>query len=253
MHADLEAIIADCENDLSSGSTTIKRKLESINTIIQVKSTSDLDRHYKDLYGDVKKLVVYYIKAIDEKKYEYDFVNQTYLLDILNIFKEKEKIALYDFLIRKLKLNGLDDEVPFFICEKRKNEIVLLYQKLPKTVFKLFSKVLTYNILSICSTILLSYLAFFVILLPSSNSIILFKINYNNINSNFWINHFCNCLLAIFGLNSENFIEPLNTMGVFVLVIGKLLFILLILNICIDKFIENIKSNFLNVFNKKFR
>jgi hypothetical protein len=162
---DLESIIADCENDLASSDSTVKKKLESINTIIQIKSTVNKDLHYNDLYKHFKQLLIYYLEAIDDRKYEYDFVNRPYLLDVFNIFREKEKIALYDFLIRKLRIHGLEEEISFFIREKRKNEIKLLWNDFPSKLLTLLTKLVTYNIWSIVVTILFSYFIYFIILL----------------------------------------------------------------------------------------
>jgi hypothetical protein len=241
---EVESIITDCEKEVAN-SASIKTKLESINTIVQIKSTSDKVLYYNELYRDVKKLIIFYLKAIDERKYEYDYVNKNYLVNILNIFKDNEKIALLNFLLRKLKVEGLEDEKEFFGHEKRKVELALLRNQLPSSFFKLSSKLITYNLGSIFFTIVASYFIYSAILLPAPSYFpALFEVKYEHVSDDFVLNHFCNTLLSIVGSNSEDFIKPLNLFGSIVLVLGRLFFLLLILKICIDKFIDVFKSTF---------
>lgn len=243
MNNDANDLILQCNSEIES-STNVKKRLEAINTIVQIKSTLNKQLHYNDLYRDVKKLIIFYLEAIDERKYEYDFLNNEYLLKILNIFQEHERVALLDFLIRKLKIHGLENHVGFFIFQKRKNEIKILWARFPKSAIQLISKVITYNLLSIVLTIVFAYIIYFVVLLPSFTGIVLFDIKYKHLSNHFLINHFANSLLAIFGMNSDDFAKPINTTGTILAVLGKLVFILLILKICIDKFIEIFKSTF---------
>jgi hypothetical protein len=244
MDDSLKSIIENSETIVDSNESNVKAKLEAINTIIQIKLTYDKKLYYNELYRDVKKMIAFYIEAIDERKYEYDIVNKDYIESNLAIFETKERIALYNFLIRKLKIHGLDHEVEDFLFFKRKSELKLLIKTFPKSSLTLISKLITYNLWSIALTILISYLIYFIVLLPSFTGIELFKINYKRISGNFYLNHLCNTLLAIFDVGSEEFIHPLNLFGVILIVLGKLVFIILILKVCIDKFVEHFKSSF---------
>jgi hypothetical protein len=241
---ELEVLLNDCELVIRDASTSVKQKLEAVNATVQVKLTANKTLYYKELYRDSKKLFIFYLEAIDERKYEYDLVNHQYLLDILNIFAANERIALLSFLVRKLKSVGLEDEIPFFYKEKTKSELQLLIEHFPKKGFILFSKAITYNIWSISMTILVSYLTFFVITLPSFSGIILFQVEYTSVSDSFMINHIANTLLGMVGLNSDDFVKPINFAGVILVVVGKLSFIILILNICISKIMEIFKSTF---------
>lgn len=165
-------------------------------------------------------------------------------MSVLNIFNAKEKKALCEFLIRKLKLHGLEEDIAPFLNEKRKSEIWLLWKSRPKEYVKLCSKCITFNLWTIFITVFSSYLLYFIILLPSPLGIILFEVKYKKISDSFLLNHLCNTLLAIFGINGEDFVSPTNMIGTILAVFGKLIFILIILKICIDKFIENFKSTF---------
>jgi len=235
-------LISECNNSLPNAKSN-KEKLELINTIIQIK-ISDVGKYYSEIYRDFKRLSIYYIDAVDERKYEYDYINHEYLLSTINIFKTKEKIALLNYVIRKLKKNGLEEEIAKFQYEKNKAEIKDLKENFPKKFINLIFRVVSLNFFTISLTIVISFILLFVVLLPTTNDIQFFEINYENFSTLFYLNHFLNCLMFMCGLASENFIKPINTQGVITLIFGKLLFIAIILNICITKITEFLKSKF---------
>lgn len=241
---DIEQLLSDCDLKVNSNASSVKEKLEAINTIVQVKVTQNKVLYYKELYRDVKKLFSLYIETIDERKFEYDVVNRKYILENLLIFEYKERLGLFEFLIRKLKKDGFEAEVIYFSSKQKSCKLSLLRAQFPKEGLKFFSCLITLNIWTILGSILTSYAIYFLILLPIDSPITLFDIHYKDISDNFWVNHFCNTILGIFSCNSESFVEPINIGGVLVVVIGKLVFILIVLKICIDKFIETFKSTF---------
>jgi hypothetical protein len=235
--------IRDTEAMLKLPDLTIKRKLELINTIVQMKMTYDSQLFHAELYKDCKGTFVMYLDAVDERTYEYDQVSKEYLSGIINNFKNEEKLSLINFLIRKLKLKGFEEHISFFHQEKRSTEISIFARKLPRNFFSLLARLIMYNTYSIIMTVVIAILLYFIILLPSANGTVLFEMSYKNYSDVFWENHLYNVLLSLLGLQSD-FVKPVNGWGAFLAFTGKLIYIVIVVNICIAKINELINSKF---------
>jgi len=118
------------------------------------------------------------------------------------------------------------------MTEIRKNEILHLKGNLNiKNWFLLIVKYSSLNLIALIISLLMVIIIEGLFLLPSwIDGLTLFKIQYDNYSSVFIINHYLNILGSLIDVTNNFKIIPLNELGFTTLFLGKLFFILVILN-----------------------
>jgi hypothetical protein len=222
-------------------------KSEILFLIIQIKNdNNDLHNYNRSLYVDIKKFIEFYIKSTDKKDYGYDKIEIEKLTKAIDIAKnEKERYELCLYTSRLINLNGHENELNNF--KDYKNEcktLSLKCEKSFKSKLNLISHLSSYNLKTII-IILLSIFAFsYLIFLPANFEVFeIFKLNYKNYSSNFYLNHLLNLISLAFGLEADKIIVPLNWFGVILLALLKSLYILVLLNYLYQKVINIIYEN----------
>lgn len=237
-------IIIKSELQEAEKSSTSSEKCERLNNVIQLKLHSNEDILIQDLYNDIKKFIAIYIDALEEKRSDYDvFDTQKIVGEFIKKTKGSERIDLLKFLIRTLKLKGFEEYVEDLQSELSKEEFKFYFRNFKvKHLLKLTYLGITYNSVSIIFSLGFSFLLYYLVLLPAPKwSVELFNLSYVKYSDIFFYNHFLNLLSSFFFNNTAFKIEPINSQGVLLAAIGKLLFVVIVVNVLINQFYKRIK------------
>jgi hypothetical protein len=234
--------IEDCTTALTAASTNYE-KMELINAILQLKLSLGSDSYKEEIYVDIKDFINYYIKALDERKYQYDVLNHEKIFYYLEKVELLKRINLLNYLIRNLKLNGYEDSIPESEKLLKKSELLCSLTAFKrKNIFKVLYLITTYNVW----TVLLSFFVLFAIsallLLPAPSwSTALVTVEYHQYSSNFRFNHLLNVMAGPFDISDQFKVLPLNWGGFLLCISGKILFLTIIFNVLAKHLEEKIK------------
>lgn len=210
-------------------------KLHAINCLIQIKKRKN--EKDEDLYWLTKELIKLYILGVSEKRYAgYDNLNLNRILKFVSFFELNQEINLLKFASRTLKFNEYEEEA-------HQIDVILNRKELPytwkvygfKRPFKLLFHLTTFNFISVVLSILLIPILGILIFYPFNFRIVhLFNVSYQCFNDNIIINHISNCLMTFVGMEGI-VIEPTGILGAIIILIGKTMFFVIVLNFLLDK------------------
>ena len=220
----------------------IKSEELKLNQSISAKESSDIlynlifikkkTNPYNNKYKDIKKFFNLYIKSKNDENFGYENLNYKKIDKLINLLKPAEKPVIIDYFISILIREFPEANREWFIAKKHDCEISLIinekkYMQYPKLLFLFFGKNIIRLIIALFSLFLLTSL----FLLPALNDFfIIFNIQYENYSDLFYFNHVLNTLSLFSGLSNNLKITPINWFGLLVLIFGKILFIILIVN-----------------------
>lgn len=222
---------------LSSLNDGDRNKFFLLNDIIQLKNLSGNSALIATTYSDIKEYFSLYIKYLDKEKFNYDRVNLPKLFELIENLPPEQRIELLRYLKDSLKKSEISFSDKDLIREIRINEIKYLSKNIsPKNIFPLILKCTSFNLVTLLIGLFLFIVIECIILLPSPfENIGLFKIEYDTISQVFVINHFLNIIGGAIELTDNFKITPLNEFGFVLLFVGKLFFIVIVLNYIIKE------------------
>lgn len=223
---------------------TFEEKSTRTNNIIQLKIHSGFSDISNDTYVDVKNFISFYIKSLKEKQFNYDEFNECFVVELISRFNIERQCNLLEHTIREVKTENISEKARFFEDNLRQKEFLREWEKLNwKNLLKIIFKGSVYNNWSVIFSLFLCYLFCFVIYLPAPEcGIVLFSINYENVSESFILNHFCNVLMSFFEIQKDPFVSPINFGGTIVLILIKVFFISIVVNVLLDHFKSRFKS-----------
>ncbi|MCT4581759.1 MAG: hypothetical protein N4A35_10105 [Flavobacteriales bacterium] len=229
------------ENENIKNSNSFTSKLNHINTIIELKRK--LDSNSSSLFSDVRRYLIYYIEAHEEKDLNYYKIQSIKVDEKLNLLNKKEQIAILKFFIRKLKNNGFEVEVDVYSNKLKWLNIVSGFSSNKiKGIFKSLLLCTSYNLITIVSSLILILIVYVLLLLPASNEgNVLYEVQYINFSDNFYINHVLNLLEYVFSLNDDIKISPIDWRGVILGIFGRVFLITIVINYLLKEIITKIK------------
>jgi len=200
------------------------------------------DSNKKENYKDFKKFIDFYIEVVKLSDYGYDKLNHNKIEKVLNFLNFEEQISALNYAISVSARELPEHDKNWFIERKNKAEVQNI---LCKKQFRYYPKALllvcSYSIFRLFLIVLCFLLLVFVLLLPASDpSYSIFKITYENYSSNFLVNHLLNILSHFSDIDNNFKIEPMNWFALILLILGKLLFILIIVNFIYRKITDKI-------------
>lgn len=193
-------------------------------------------------YQLIKQYINFNIQAIKKENYGYDEMNYDKFIKLIKPLSYDEKLAILKYLISTFNTNLPDYNLDHYLKEIKIIEINKIFHS-NKIILYPKALILLSGISTSCLiiTLLSVYILTTIILLPSiDNDISLFKVEYENYHNNFHINHILNILSVFTGLSNNIKISPLNIIGLFLLIIGKLIFMLIIINYVYKKITDKI-------------
>lgn len=208
------------------------------NLIILKNKGNDKRENYKDF----KKFIDYYIEVVKLSDYGYDRLNHNKIEKILSFLNFEEQISALNYAISVSARELPEHDKNWFIDRKNKAEVQNI---LCKKQFRYYPKALllvcSYSIFRLFLIVISFLLLVFVLLLPAFDpSCAIFKITYENYSDKFVLNHLLNILSHFSDIDNDFKIVPLNWFGLTLLILGKLLFILIIVNFIYRKITDKI-------------
>jgi hypothetical protein len=224
----IEIIIKNEENKLEKN-TSSKVSANIIYNLIYIK---DKNIRYDDKYKDIKSFFNYYIDSKKDANFGYDNLNYIKINNLIKLLSPIERTAIIDYFTSKLTKEFPEVNREWFVAKKHENEVSLIfsskqYLKYPKAIFLFLGK----DMLRVFLVLFFFFILISTLLLPAfSESFVIFKIKYENYSDVFIINHILNMLSLFSDLDNSLKISPLNWFGLLTLILGKILFILLVVN-----------------------
>ncbi|SIQ84162.1 hypothetical protein [Pontibacter lucknowensis] len=235
--------LIDHENDKIVRAQYFYQKVDAQNSILQIKIHSGDSTLSDEIYVDLKYLIIFYLKSIEEKQHGYDEIDLNKIFFYAKHLPFDQRVKILTFLHRLLALNGFEDETES--CAKElinANCELFLNDKSIVSKLRWFYLKTTKNLVAIILTLTVFYGICYILLLPTDNpQMQLFEVEYLKLSDNFYQNHGANILAGLFQISDEFKIKPLNTFGIIMLVIGKLMFLIIVINILIKEISNKLK------------
>lgn len=221
------------------------QKAQVYYTVIAIKNAENII----DIYLDVKHFLKNYIISIDEKNYNYDTLDPQKILSVVNFLSIEQQVGILGFLKKLFIRYQCEDEWKQFEPEFYRAKVHLLKTQWfwinPLNLFKLLYFKLSYSRVSLFLTLLAFVILDIIVLLPNRWNIwaSMFQVEYESISPSFWQNHIINVLFDLFEFDTDFAVLPLSLISAIMLIVGKLIKILVIVQYIIDKIIKRIDFN----------
>ncbi len=213
-----------------------------INIIFNLIDLKNENGHTSDNYKLSKCFITNYIESIKIEDYGYDNFNFLKIEKILGYLNPSERFSFLQYCSSVMAKELPDHNREWFIEQKNKSEFKCIlcernFRKYPKAFFLYFGM----NLWRLSLILFIFYLIVYFFLLPAPyNSWSIFEITYENYSNNFYINHFLNILSLFSDLNNNFIISPEKPIGLFLIVISKISFIVLLVNFIYRRFTDKI-------------
>ena len=194
------------------------------------------------VYVDIKTFIRYYTRLVETNKYGYDSLCFDKAFKVIDLLPYNERISLLNFLISIITREYPEFEIE--TIQTRIKEIKIEKIFLEKRWGEIPNAILVWSSLRVCTLLIvltLFVVIAYLVLLPAPVFISpLFEIKYVNYSSCFHLNHLLNILSLFMDIDSGCEVKALNPIGLIELMIGKIVFILLIVNFVYKKIIDKI-------------
>jgi hypothetical protein len=237
MH-DIYQIIALEEEKLSKVSNAGEGLNILYNLMILKNKNGDKEGNYKGF----KKFIDYYIEVVKLSDYGYDKLNHSKIENLLQLLNYEEQISALNYAISVSARELPEHDKNWFIERKHSAEVNHIFAcHHYKLYFKAVMLFCANSLHRLFLVILIFFILVITILLPAFNeNLILFNITYDNYSSCFFLNHILNVISHFADLDNDFEINPLNWIGVLLLIVGKLFFILIVVNFVYRKISDKI-------------
>ena len=210
----------------------------NLNHIIELKNQLRNMGYNFEIYSDLKRAIKLYFTVIENKRFGYDTFKFDKIVEKIKYTPIAHQIELLYYLKRLLIFNEYEELI--IVCDKEINrtKISSLLEELSVIKFRsyqnLFRILFLWSSLSI-SNLLISMFIFFVltyiVFLPAPFRFMeVMEISYENYSKNFLVNHGMNILSMLFKLDLKMQIVKANSIGLLVIIVGKVFYIILIIN-----------------------
>lgn len=218
------------------------KRVNLIYSLIQLKKNSENSEIIKTIYVDVKLFIKTYIKSIENRDCGYDLLQPLKILTAINYVNNlNDRFNLLTYAYRNLKINEFESESDFIKDEINKTKTKILNSK--RKYFSSLIHQCSYDLKSIAITVLTLFLFTNLILWPAPYKFMeVYEITYANYSSNFSVNHILNIIAKIGGVNDSFNVEINSIIGLFFLLLIKLLYIIFIVNFLFEKLKELIQK-----------
>lgn len=239
----------------NSNKNDIREKIEIVDAQFNALFTSfqknkRLNPNYlkSDGFKDLKILFELYSETFHLKGYNYNSLSIEKVSIIIKGFDCYQQRELVQYLIKTLVKKGNEDEAKRWFQELAKLEMKCCLTSIGKldrvsyNFFKLLYKATSFNLYTLLLSILIYLTISYLIFLPAYfDCCQLIEIKKTTIShSEFW-NSMGNILMFLFDFDNKMDVKPSNFFGVILLVLLRVFFILIIVNVLIKELLNKIK------------
>jgi len=237
----MSKIILEEEYAKLGGEITSKNRVNIINNIIEIKLISETHNYIRDISKDFKYLFKELSILSDTAASGYDHIDFEKIKSQLSNISFEKQIVLLNYFSRKLKNEGLDNEVVLvqnIIYKSKVKEYSSNICNL-KNIGSLITLFPTHSIKNVVLTLLILFSLFCLITSPIVlNLTNLFEFTYHKYSEYVFINHLVNSLAFTFGVNENIELTPVGIPGTITSIIVKILFFIFVVNILLNKLTE---------------
>ncbi len=212
----------------------------TLNSIINRKKYLEPTDKNSSSYVDCKKFISHYVLSLKSKEHDYDEINVEQINKIISIYSPEQKLHLIDLFKRELNINGYSDQADQLSHYYEKTRLdVYKNRKGWKSYLIRLSLRFSYKKRYLLYWLLVSFVVLSILLIPNKTfALITFK--KEAIAENSFLNHFSNVVILIFDMDSDVNVKPINFGGVILMVLGKITFLLFIVNFLIRRIFDKI-------------
>lgn len=201
-----------------------------------------------EAFKDMKIIFDLYSKIYSFRSYSYNEVSIKTFSKLTANFDCHRKKELYEYLAIKLIQEGNSEKIDEIQEYIRNLEISCLWDDIKKgksiicSLLSIILKISAYNLWTLLLTCIIYVLLASVIYSPAPYAWMqVLELKLESYSDNNFFNRILNTLAHIFNLDNKMKITPTNWKGVFLLVVGKAFFILVIINYVVKKIMNKIK------------
>lgn len=196
----------------------------------------------RENYKNTKLFIDYYLEYIKSADFGYDSFNYVKINNLLKFMKPEEQIAILQYSVSVVCRELPEHDREWFIIRKHKAEIEEIVKKRKFLLFpKAFLLYCGQSTKRLVITLILFIFFVNVLLLPTPYaSLALFAIKYESYSTNFIFNHFLNVISLFSDLENNFKISPLNWFSLLLIIAGKIMFVILLVNFIYIKLSDKI-------------
>lgn len=231
-HENLDVLYSKLKNE-----TNNVTRLSILNDIIELKHHFPEKSHETNVYQDFKIFITHYIQIINLERFGYDEFNFDHIKKKIDYLPLSERIKIISFLKKNLKHEGFIVESDLVEKYHRKTNLQSLLKNASiKSIWKIFFHASSYNLFSLLLTLLGLILISSIALLKSPfNWMAIFEVKVDHYSNFGIVNNALNILSYISGFEGQFVAKPINSGGVIVLIVTKLLYLIIIVNFIIKE------------------
>lgn len=234
---------------LYSDSLSSSGRCNIINNIIQIKlSEPTLSEIGQDLSIDIKKYLNALIEQAESARIGYDSIEVKKVNEILASLNFRERLIFIDYFIRQLRKCSFENEIVNF---QKLKTITILKQAIaennfykPSGIWLICIYFPLYNIWSLFFTFIIICFLIAIVLFPAPTELMAWlniDIKYQQISSNYIVNHFLNVFGSLAGVQIDFKLIPKNSFTMLIFLISKILAFIYVANYLVNKLGEYLK------------
>lgn len=196
----------------------------------------------EDNYKSIKLFVNHYFKSINIQNYGYDVCNNDKIVDLINTLSYEKQISLYQYVISKSAEILPEYDRDWILEKKHLAEMNFIFASnkwlnYPKGVLLYLNTSLSKLIISL----FVLFIFILIVLLPAPFKFLeIINVDFNIYSNNYLFNHLMNTFVNLFDLDDNVKVVPLNWKGVLIMMFGKILFWIFVINFIIGKILDRI-------------
>lgn len=231
--------ILRAENEKLKKTINASEKSNILFNIIKLKTK---DTKSNEIYSDIKKFIDAYVESIKLADYGYDNFNYAKINRLIGLLPANQQISIVQYITSVTARELPDYERTWFIQRKHSAEIKHIceskkYILYPKTILLYLGQ----SIIRLLLGLLILFILALLFLLPApTESMAVFKVTFENYSQLTLLNHTMNVLALFADLDNNIRIEPINLFGLFLIISGKIIFLVVIVNFIYYKIADKI-------------
>jgi hypothetical protein len=187
-----------------------------------------------NIYLDLKSFIKENVHAIDEREFEYDDINKSFISNIIKHLPIRQRLRILKYLKKEITSHGYTDTLNWCINEIRNIEYLISFED--RDYFKWITYKIAASPLNIVFFILVIILFCSAVLLPApTDKMATFSMVYDTYCNSYIGNHLLNVICIILGSAKDGKVVPISPVGVIGIVVGKIILIIIVVNFLIKE------------------
>lgn len=219
-----------------------KNDSESANILYNIIKLNNKLNQQDNNYRNTKLFIDKYVNSLKSADYGYDNFNYNKINQLIDLLTPEEQESILQYIISVTAREFPEHDRNWFVTRKHNAEIRKIIHS---NLYVLYPKIILLYFGQSIQRLLLGFLGLFIItsliLLPAPIEVLaILNITFENFNDTNFLNHILNVFSLFAGLDNNLQIKPVNWLGLFLIIFGKLFFITFISNFIYFKISDKI-------------